>query len=30
LKAGVIDRSDDERILSPYDAVHMDFVLRAA
>ena len=30
LKAGVIDRVDDERILCPYDEVHVDFVLRAA
>ena len=30
LKAGVIDRSGDGRIAFPYDAVHVDFVLRAA
>ncbi len=30
LKAGVIDRTDDGRIAFPYDAVHVDFVLRAA
>jgi hypothetical protein len=30
LKAGVIDRVDDGRILFPYDEVHVDFVLRAA
>jgi predicted transcriptional regulator len=30
LKAGVIDRTDDGRIEFPYDAMHVDFVLRAA
>jgi predicted transcriptional regulator len=30
LKAGVVDRVDDGRILFPYDEVHVDFVLRAA
>jgi predicted transcriptional regulator len=30
LKAGVLDRTDDGRILFPYDEVHVDFVLRAA
>ena len=30
LAAGVIDRSDDGRVVFPYDAVHVDFVLRAA
>jgi predicted transcriptional regulator len=30
LKAGVLDRADDGRILFPYDEVHVDFVLRAA
>lgn len=30
LKAGVIDRADDGRILFPYDEIHVDFVLRAA
>jgi predicted transcriptional regulator len=30
LKAGVLDRADDRRILFPYDEVHVDFVLRAA
>jgi predicted transcriptional regulator len=29
-KAGVIDRTESGRILFPYDAVHVDFVLRAA
>lgn len=30
LKAGVLDRGDDGRIVFPYDAVHVDFVLEAA
>ena len=30
LKAGVVDRVDDGRVLFPYDEVHVDFVLRAA
>ena len=30
LKAGVLDRADDGRIVFPYDEVHVDFVLRAA
>jgi predicted transcriptional regulator len=30
LKAGVIDRTKEGRILFPYDEVHVDFVLRAA
>ena len=30
LKAGVIDRAKDGRIVFPHDAVHVDFVLRAA
>jgi predicted transcriptional regulator len=30
LKAGVLERNDDGRILFPYDEVHVDFVLRAA
>jgi len=30
LKAGVIDRAKDGRIVFPYDEVHVDFVLRAA
>jgi predicted transcriptional regulator len=30
LKAGVLDRTDDGRVVFPYDAVHVDFVLRAA
>jgi predicted transcriptional regulator len=30
LKAGVLDRADDGRIVFPYDEVNVDFVLRAA
>ena len=30
LKAGVLDRADDGRIVFPYDEVHVDFVLSAA
>ena len=30
LKAGVLDRADDGRIVFPYDEVHVDFVLHAA
>ena len=30
LKAGVIDRSEDGRVVFPYDELHVDFVLRAA
>jgi len=30
LAAGVLDRTEDGRIVFPYDAVHVDFVLRAA
>jgi predicted transcriptional regulator len=30
LRAGVLDRGDDGRILLPYDEIHVDFVLRAA
>jgi len=30
LKAGVIDRAKNGRILFPYDEIHVDFVLRAA
>ncbi len=30
LRAGVIDRTEDGRILFPYDEIHVDFVLRAA
>lgn len=30
LKAGVLDRADDGRIVFPYDEVRVDFVVRAA
>lgn len=30
LEAGVLDRTDDGRIVFPDDAVHVDFMLRAA
>lgn len=30
LKAGVLDRAEDGKIVFPYDAVHVDFVLKAA
>ena|ERR1700693_1113877 len=30
LKAGVLDRTEDGRIVFPYDEIHVDFVLRAA
>ncbi len=30
LKAGVVDRADDGRIVFPYDEIHVDFVVRAA
>ena len=30
LKAGVLDRAEDGRILFPYDEIHVDFVLSAA
>jgi predicted transcriptional regulator len=30
LKAGVLDRANDGRIVFPYDEVHVDFVLSAA
>lgn len=30
LDAGVLDRADDGRIVFPYEAVHVDFVLQAA
>ena len=30
LSAGVVDRTDDGLVEFPYDAVHVDFVLRAA
>ncbi|HEX5454560.1 MAG TPA: ArsR family transcriptional regulator [Stellaceae bacterium] len=30
LKSGILDRTDDGRIVFPYDEIHVDFVLRAA
>ncbi|MGO8869347.1 MAG: transcriptional regulator [Alphaproteobacteria bacterium] len=30
LKAGVLDRIDDGRIVFPYDEIHVNFVVRAA
>lgn len=30
LKAGVLDRTDDSRVVFPYDAIHVDFLLRVA
>ncbi|HXQ67950.1 MAG TPA: transcriptional regulator [Alphaproteobacteria bacterium] len=30
LKAGVLDRIDDGRIVFPYDKIHVNFVVRAA
>lgn len=30
LKAGVLERADDGRIVFPYDQIHVDFVVRAA
>ena len=30
LKAGVVDRAEDGRIVFPYDDIHVDFVVRAA
>lgn len=30
LKAGILERTDEGRIVFPYDEVHVDFVLRAA
>ena len=30
LKVGVIERTEDGRIVFPYDEVHVDFVVRAA
>ncbi len=29
-EAGVVERAPDKRIVFPYDAVHVDFMLRAA
>jgi hypothetical protein len=30
LDAGLLDKTDDGRIVFPFDAVHVDFTLRAA
>jgi predicted transcriptional regulator len=30
LEAGVIDRTDEGLVVFPYDAVHVDFMLKAA
>ena len=30
LQAGVIERTEDGRVVFPYDEIHVDFVLRAA
>jgi predicted transcriptional regulator len=30
LAAGVIDRADDGRVVFPFDAIHVDFVVKAA
>lgn len=30
LRAGVLDRAEDGRIIFPFDEIHVDFVLRAA
>ena len=30
LKAGVLDKTDDGRVVFPFDAIYVDFVLRAA
>ena len=30
LNAGVLDRTEDGQVVFPYDAVHVDFVLKAA
>jgi predicted transcriptional regulator len=30
LKAGLLDRTDNGRVVFPYDAIHVDFLLRAA
>lgn len=30
LKAGMLDRDEDGRIVFPYDEIHVDFVVRAA
>ena len=30
LKTGILKRDDDGRVIFPYDAIHVDFLLRAA
>lgn len=30
LTAGVLQKTDDDRIVFPYDAVHVDFIVKAA
>lgn len=30
LAAGVLRKTDDDRVIFPYDAIHVDFTLRAA
>jgi predicted transcriptional regulator len=30
LGAGILNRADDGRVVFPYDAIHVDFLLRAA
>ena len=30
LAAGIIDKTEDGKVLFPYDALHMDFMLKAA
>lgn len=30
LKAGVVDRAEDGRVVFPYDTIHVDFVMHAA
>ena len=30
LKVGVLERDDDGRVVFPYDAIHVDFLLRTA
>jgi predicted transcriptional regulator len=29
LKAGILKRAEDGRVIFPYDAIHVDFMLRA-
>jgi hypothetical protein len=30
LKAGILQQTDDRRVVFPFDAIHVDFMLRAA